>query len=227
MKKNKKLKIINKYNLKNKYFKINKIFKIIKKLNFVKFNSSIDLYINVYLKNKKDIFIHKNILLPYGNGKKYKILLLVQKNIRYKFKKFKIDYIGGNKYINKIKNDKWIKFNIIITTTYYMNKLLKLGKILGTKNLMPNINNNTITDNPYDVVKNLIDGKKNEIKINKNNNNIINLTIGKISFDENKLIKNLEYVLYILKNLKKKYNFIYIKNIYISSTMGPSLKLFL
>ncbi|WGH28110.1 MAG: 50S ribosomal protein L1 [Candidatus Shikimatogenerans bostrichidophilus] len=212
----------NKINLNN--YKINEIFKILKKINYVNFDSSIDIYINLIIKNKNDFIINKIFNLPYSNGKKYIILALVPKIMRNKIKKLNINYIGGNKYIEKIKNEKWTKFDILITTSIYMKKLLNLGKILGSKNLMPNLNNNTITENPYEKIKEIIESKKINININ-NKTNIINITIGKISFNENKLMKNLKYILNEINILKKKYNYLIIKNLYISSTMSPSLKL--
>ncbi|WGH27116.1 MAG: 50S ribosomal protein L1 [Candidatus Shikimatogenerans bostrichidophilus] len=221
--KHKKLKKLFKDNNIKKEYNIDNIFKILKKINFVNFDSSIDLYINLIFKKKKNIIIKEYFKLPYSNGKKKKILLLIPKNIRNKFKKFNIDYIGGKKYINMIKEKKWTKFDIIITTKYYMPKLLKLGKILGKKGLMPNLDNNTITNNPYDKVKEIIESKK--ILINIINNKIINLTIGKISYNNNKLIKNLKYIIKKFIFLKKKYNNFLIKNIYLSSTMSPSFKL--
>ncbi|WOX79394.1 50S ribosomal protein L1 [Candidatus Shikimatogenerans bostrichidophilus] len=212
--------------MKNNNYNIDKIFKIIKKYNKTKFDSSIDMYINLILNKKKNNnninIIKENLLLPYGNGKKYIILAIIPKKQRDKIKKlnYKSIYIGGNKYIKKIKNKKWTKFNVIVTTKSYINKILKLGKILGSKGLIPS--NNNITNDPYKAIKQIISSKYIEIK--NNNNKIINITIGKISFDNKILIKNLKYILNKMDILKNKYLF-NIKNIYLSSTMGPSFKL--
>ncbi|WOX79259.1 50S ribosomal protein L1 [Candidatus Shikimatogenerans bostrichidophilus] len=206
-------------------YNIEKILKKIKKYNKTKFDSSIDMYINlIFNKNKNINIIKENLLLPYGNGKKNIILAIIPKNQRDKIKKlnYKYIYIGGNKYINKIKNKKWTKFNVIVTTKNYINKILKLGKILGSKGLIPS--NNNITNDPYDVIKKIISSKYIDIKTN--NNKIINITIGKISFDNNILIKNFKYILKIIDIIKNKY-FFNIKSIYLSSTMGTSFKLLL
>ncbi|WGH26619.1 MAG: 50S ribosomal protein L1 [Candidatus Shikimatogenerans bostrichidophilus] len=217
----KKQKIYNKYNFK-KFYDKKKIFKIIKKINYFKFDSSIDLYINIIFKKKKDLIFNEIIKLPYSNGKKYIILALVPKYMRKKIKKLNIKYIGGINYINKIKKYKWTNYDIIYTTNYYMKEILKLGKILGSKGLIPNKKNNTISNNPYKYIKEKIKSKLIELKIN---NNIINVTIGKISFKKKRLIENLDCILNNLNKILLKYNFLKIKNIYISSTMGPSLKL--
>ncbi|WOX79128.1 ribosomal L1 domain-containing protein [Candidatus Shikimatogenerans bostrichidophilus] len=207
--------------------KLEKIFNKIKKDNKTKFDSSIDIYINLIFNKKKNKtnninLIKENLLLPYGNGKKYIILAIIPKNKRKQIKKlnYKHIYIGGNKYINKIKNKKWTKFNVIVTTKHYINKILKLGKILGSKGLIPS--NNYITNDPYKEIKNIISSKYIEIK--NNNNKIINITIGKTSFENKILIKNLKFILNKIEIIKKKYLF-NIKNIYLSSTMGTSFKL--
>ncbi|WGH27630.1 MAG: 50S ribosomal protein L1 [Candidatus Shikimatogenerans bostrichidophilus] len=221
MKKKNKEKLYKKYNF-NKFYNEKEIFNIIKKINNNKFDSSIDLYINIIFKKKKDFIFNEFVKLPYSNGKKYIILALVPKYMRKKIKKLNIKYIGGTNYIKKIEKYKWTNFDIIYTTDYYMNKILKLGKILGSKGLIPNKKNYTISDNPYKYIKEKIKSKIIELKINKN---IINVTIGKISFKKKILIKNLNFFLKKIKKILLKYNFLKIKNIYISSTMGPSLKL--
>ncbi|WGH25726.1 MAG: 50S ribosomal protein L1 [Candidatus Shikimatogenerans bostrichidophilus] len=219
-----KKKKIKKYNFKKKYSLVKSI-KIIKYCNNTKFDSSIDMYINIKLnKKKKDILIFKkNLNLPYSNGKKKKILALVYKEDRKKIKKLGVKYVGGYKYINKIKNEKWLNFDLIVTNKFYMNELVKLGKILGSKGLIPNIDEGNITENPYKIIKNIILGKKIIIKPDKYG--IIHTTVGKVSYEDKKIIDNIKFILKQIKKIKINNKNLLLKNVFLSSTMGPSVKL--
>ncbi|XBT18820.1 MAG: 50S ribosomal protein L1 [Candidatus Shikimatogenerans sp. AspAUS03] len=210
---------------KNKKYSINKAIKIL--LNITKniYNkciNSIDISINI--KKKKKILIRESLMLPYFNGKKYNILILtnnlldIKKNNRKKI----VKYIGGEKYIKKIKN-KWLNFNMLITTPLFMNKISNLGKILGSKNLMPNPILGNITEDPLKAAQNILKGKI-EIKMDKFY--IINCSVGRSNFSKDKIKKNIIYLINFILNLRIiSNNKTYIKNIFLSSTYSPSIKI--
>ncbi|WGH24625.1 MAG: hypothetical protein NHF92_00020 [Candidatus Shikimatogenerans bostrichidophilus] len=211
------------FNKSNKY-KIDEAISILKDNHFAKFNSSINIYINLK-NNNKNLTFKNTYFLPYSNGRKNKILVLIEKRFRNIIKdKINIEYIGGSKYISNIDNNDIINFDYIISSKYYMKYLLNFAKILGKKNILPNYDSDTIVNekNYLDIIKKYKNGKNITIKIDKNN--IIHLMIGKINFKNDIIIKN---YLYIIEKINKINRNIYINNIYINTTMSPSLKLFI
>ncbi|XBT18288.1 MAG: hypothetical protein ABNO50_00465 [Candidatus Shikimatogenerans sp. Tduv] len=213
---------------KNKYYNLEKAINIIKEICNNIYNrckSSIDLSIN--FNNKNNIFnkiaFKKIIKFPYKNNKIYKYLVLTnnKKDIKI-IKNMGIKYVGGEEYINKIKN-KWIDFNIIITIPLFMEKIVKLGNILGPKNLIPNNFLGNITNNPIDTIKELEEGK---VLIKMDKYKIINCSIAKSDFSINKIKTNIIYLLNnILSTKPINNNKDYIKSIFISSTFSPSVKI--
>ncbi|BDT61524.1 MAG: hypothetical protein RDO_0520 [Flavobacteriales endosymbiont of Rhyzopertha dominica] len=192
-----------------------------------KFDQSIDLYINIkFIKNKNNNIYKENINLPHNNGKKKIILALVEKKFRKKIKKLNIDYIGGKKYINKIKNNKLKNINYLITNKNYYKIIINnnINKILIKNKLIPNTNNYIITNKPYKIIKNILNN--NIIYLTIEINKVINITIGKQSYKIENLINNYNYIIKKFNLFKIKYQLI-IKNIYISSTMGKSIKILL
>ncbi|WGH25175.1 MAG: hypothetical protein NHF96_00020 [Candidatus Shikimatogenerans bostrichidophilus] len=200
---------------------------IIKKYSFTKFIPSINLTINLEIKNIKNFNLKETIYLPNSNGKKYNLLVLIDKKYRKKIFNMGIKLVGGMNYIKKIEEYKWTDFDLIISNKYYMENLLKLGKILGGKNLMPSYEEDTIIDN-YDKnslkkIKKIILGKRLLIKPDKYG--ILHLVIGKNNIENKKIIENIYFIIKFLNRIKINGKNIYINSIYINSTMSPSLKL--
>ncbi|UOQ32951.1 50S ribosomal protein L1 [Candidatus Karelsulcia muelleri] len=186
----------------------------------INFSIDIDIILNIDYKNQ-NIPIREAIPLPYGNGKKYKILALIEKEKRkelYNIKEKNLK-IGYKKYIEKIKT-KFIKFDIIIATPKTMQLVSQLGKILGPKGLMPNPVLGTVTNSPQKIINEIINGK---IFLKSDRYGIIHSSIGRINFQNQQLISNIQFLINYLK--RKKNNTLkgeLIKKIYLSSTMGTS-----
>ncbi|WGH25598.1 MAG: hypothetical protein NHG13_00245 [Candidatus Shikimatogenerans bostrichidophilus] len=210
-----------------KYYNIEKIIKIIKKINYTKFISSINLTIVLKKKKNKVINIKKVLLLPYGSKLKKKILVFNKNKIikdkinKLKFKKYII--LGDINILNKIEQKKKINYYIILSDKHNLDKIIKLAKILGPKGLIPNNEEETITENPIKLIEDIYNGKRKIMKTDKYG--IIHLMIGKIKLKEEKIIKNIKYVLGEIKKIKINNSNILIDKIYINTTMGPSLKL--
>ncbi|WGH25362.1 MAG: 50S ribosomal protein L1 [Candidatus Shikimatogenerans bostrichidophilus] len=219
-------KIIENYK-KNKIYNLKESLEIIKKYSFTKFIPTINLTINLDIKNIKNFNLKKTIYLPHSNGKKYNLLVLIDKYYRKKILNMGIKLVGGMNYINKIEKYKWTKFDLIISNKYYMEKLLKLGRILGVKNLMPSYEEDTIIDNyskkSLKMIKKIILGKRLLIKPDKYG--ILHLIVGKNNIINEKIIKNISFIIKYLKTIKFNGKNLYIDSIYINSTMSPSLKL--
>ncbi|MGX7590584.1 50S ribosomal protein L1 [Candidatus Karelsulcia muelleri] len=197
------------------------LYKIKKKnKNKINFSIDIDIILNIDYKNK-NIPIRAAIPLPYGNGKKYKILALIEKEKRkelYNIKEKHV-YIGYKKYLSKLKN-KFLKFDIIIATPKTMQLVSQLGKILGPKGLMPNPFLGTVTNSPQKIIKEILNGK---IFLKSDRYGIIHSSIGRINFTNQQILSNIQFLINYLK--RKTNNTLkgeLIKKIYLSSTMGNS-----
>ncbi|XZQ54616.1 MAG: 50S ribosomal protein L1 [Candidatus Karelsulcia muelleri] len=215
-KKNKKL--YNNIDFKKKY-SLDEASKLVTQQLFTKFDSSVDVAICLGVDPKKpNQMIRGTVNLPYGTGKKVRVLALIPPEREKEIKN--AEYIGLDNYIKKIYNG-WLEFDVIVTIPSVMIKLGPLGKILGPRGLMPNPKAGTVTQNPKKSINEIKSGKI-EFKVDKYG--IIHNVIGKVSFGFEKIKQNFLKLISVL-NKKKPSTFkgIYFKKIYLSSTMGPSL----
>ena len=203
---------------------IEKLLPLIKKNCTAKFDESIDLSMQINNKQKKnEINLRTVINMPGGTGKKVKVAVICEESKLKEAKDASADIVGGDDFIEKIKNGD-LNFDKLICTPSMMIKLSKLGKILGPKGLMPNPKLGTVTDNIKKAVK---DSKSGQVEIRNDKDGNIGVALGKKSFSDENLIKNYNAILETLE--KEKSNVTIkgdlIKNTYITSTMGVSYKL--
>jgi len=206
-----------------KPLKINELLPMVKKNCTTKFDESIDLSITINNKQKKnEINIRTAINLPGGTGKKVKVAVVAEETKHKDAKEAGADIVGGDDFIEKIKNGD-LNFEKLISSTSMMLKLSKLGKILGPKGLMPNPKLGTVTDDISSAVKNAKSGQV-ELKNDKDGN--IGLSFGKKSFSDDKLIKNFDTIIETIDREKSNYTIKgdLIKNVFITSSMGVSYK---
>ena len=160
--------------------------------------------------------------LPNGTGKDVKVLALVTPDKEDEAKKAGADFVGLDEFLNKIKEG-WTDVDVIITMPSVMGKLGPLGKILGPRGLMPNPKTGTVTMNVGKAVEETKAGKI-DFKVDKNGT--IHVAIGKVSFSSDKIFQNAKEVLdNILKIKPSSSNGIYMKSIFMSSTMSPGIKI--
>ena len=196
----------------------------IKNMSKTKFTESIDISLKVNIKKIKgsDNSVRTVVELPNGNGKIVKVAVLCDENKMSDAKKSGADIYGSEELITKISSGK-IEFDKLVCTPNMMPKMAKLGKILGPKGLMPNPKLGTVTDDIISTV-NKVKNKFTEVKNDKDGN--IGISVGRKSFDQNKLSENIKIVFETLKKEKPNlFNSEMVKNIYLSSTMSPSLKI--
>ena len=209
----------------NKIETLEEAIKNIKKNCTTKFDESIDVSLNLNLKQKKEeVNLRTVVNLPNGNGKKIKLAVLCEESKIKEAKDSGAELVGSDKLISDITNGK-INFDKLISTPNMMTKVGKLGKILGPKGLMPNPKLGTVTTDIKKTVKALKEGQI-EIKNDKDGN--IAASIGKKSFPDSKIIEN--FNAFIQTILKEKPNGIkgdFILSSFITSTMGISFKLIL
>jgi len=215
---------ISKNAVKNKKIDVKEAIDLVKKNSTTKFDESIDLSLKINLKQSKggDFSLRTIVNLPNGSGKKHKVAVLCEAEKIDEAKKAGADMVGLDDYIKKIK-DGWTDVDVIITMPSVMGKLGPLGKILGPRGLMPNPKTGTVTMNVGKAVQEVKAGKI-DFKVDKNG--IIHVSIGKISFDANKIKENASEVLNHLVKIKPSSSKgVYLKSISMSSTMSPGIKI--
>ncbi len=207
---------------KEKLYTLKEASDIIKSFTDLKFDSSVDLALNLGVDPKKaDQNVRGVVSLPNGTGKDVKVLALVTPDKEDEAKKSGADFIGLDEYLQKIK-DGWTDVDVIITMPSIMGKLGPLGKILGPRGLMPNPKTGTVTMNVGKAVEEVKAGKI-DFKVEKNG--IVHVSIGKVSFDAEKIYENAKEVIqHIIKIKPSSSKGNYLKSISMSSTMSPGIK---
>ena len=214
--------IITKLNSSKKY-SLQDAASLIKDISTTKFDASVDLSVRLGVDPKKaNEMVRGVVTLPNGTGKNIKVLALVTPDKENEAKEAGADYIGLEEFITKIKGG-WTDIDVIVTVPSVMAKLGPLGKILGPRGLMPNPKTGTVT---MDIKKAILDVKGGKIDFKVEKAGIIHAAIGKVSFDSKKIFENAEELLKAIVRLKPsstKGN--YIKTIFMSSTMSPSISI--
>ena len=222
-KRSKRYKEILKNEAKDKKFALKEIIELVKKNSTTKFDESIDVSLKINLKQSKggDLSLRTVVNLPNGSGKKSKVAVLCEPDKVNDFKKSGADIVGSDDLIEKIASGKF-DFTKLVCTPSMMSKIGKHGKVLGPKGLMPNPKLGTVTN---DVAKAVKDIKKGLVEIRNDKDGNLASTIGRKSFTSEKLLENFNHFLESVK--KEKPDTIkgeFIKNTYITSTMGISYK---
>ncbi len=195
---------------------------VVKGISNAKFDASVDIAVRLGVDPRKaNQMVRGTVSLPHGTGKDVKVLVLCNPDKAEEAKAAGADFVGADEYIEKIKGG-WTAVDVIITTPHLMAKVGALGKILGPRGLMPNPKTGTVT---MDVGKAVTEVKAGKIdfKVDKFGN--IHAAVGKVSFDADKLIENANEVIQSLIKLKPaSAKGAYIKSIFLSSTMSPSVQ---
>ncbi len=196
---------------------------LIKEITNVKFDASVDLAVRLNVDPRKaNQMVRGVVTLPHGTGKDVKVLALVTPDKEAEAKEAGADYVGLDEYLTKIKGG-WTDVDVIVTMPSVMGKLGPLGRILGPRGLMPNPKTGTVT---MDVAKAVSDVKAGKIDFKVEKTGIVHAAIGKVSFDADKIEGNARELLTTLVKLRPQTaKGVYIKSIYMSSTMSPSVEI--
>ena len=206
---------------KTKLYNLDEACSLLKDITTTKFDSSVDLAVRLGVDPKKaNEMVRGVVSLPNGTGKDMKVLALVSPDKEDEAKKAGADFVGLDEYIEKIKGG-WTDVDVIVTMPSVMGKLGPLGRILGPRGLMPNPKTGTVT---MDVAKAVSDVKAGKIDFKVDKAGIVHAPIGKVSFSPDKIAGNASELIQTLIKLKPTSSKgTYIKSIFISSTMSPSL----
>ncbi len=211
-----------KYN-KEEIFPLEKAIDIVKETTYTKFDASVDLDIRLGVDPRKaNQMVRGTVALPHGTGKTVRVLVLCTPDKEEEAKAAGADYYGLDEYIDKIKGG-WTDIDVVITMPSVMAKVGALGRILGPRGLMPNPKTGTVT---MEVGKAVEDVKAGKIDFKVDKFGIIHAGIGKVSFDNKKILDNAKELIGTIIKLKPtSAKGTYVKSIYISSTMGPGVQI--
>ncbi len=206
-----------------KQYKLTEAAKLVKEISVTKFDASVDIDIRLGVDPRQaNQMVRGTVTLPHGTGKVLRVLVLCTPDKEDEAKSAGADFVGLDEYINKIKGG-WTDVDIIITMPPVMSKVGQLGKILGPRGLMPNPKSGTVT---MDIGKAVEDVKKGKIEFKVDKYGIIHSSIGKTSFETDKIVDNAKELINTIYKLKPSAaKGTYVKSIYLSSTMSPGLQI--
>ena len=196
---------------------------LVKEITTTKFDASIDLAIRLGVDPKKaNQMVRGVVTLPHGTGKDVRVLALVTPDKEAEAEEAGADFIGLDEYLQKIK-DGWTDVDVIVTMPSVMGKLGPLGRVLGPRGLMPNPKTGTVT---MDIKKAVTDVKGGKIDFKVDKTGIVHAAIGKASFTADKIYENADELLKTISKLKPSTTKgIYVKSVFMSSTMSPSISI--
>ncbi|HNQ26391.1 MAG TPA: 50S ribosomal protein L1 [Aquaticitalea sp.] len=206
---------------KNKLYSLEEASALLKEITYTKFDASVDIAVRLGVDPRKaNQMVRGVVSLPHGTGKDMKVLALVTPDKEQEAKEAGADYVGLDEYLDKIKNG-WTDVDVIVTMPAIMGKLGPLGRVLGPRGLMPNPKTGTVT---MEVGKAVAEVKAGKIDFKVDKTGIVHAPIGKASFTADKLVGNAKELVSTLIKLKPTTaKGTYVKSIYISSTMSPSI----
>lgn len=207
---------------KSKAYSIEEAVALVKKTSNLKFDAGVDVVFKLGLDVRHaDQQLRGAVVLPHGTGKSKKVLVVTKGAKLEEAKAAGADVVGSEEILAEIQKG-WLDFEVMIATPDMMAQLGKLGRILGPKGLMPNPKTGTVT---MDIAKAVQETKAGKVTYRTDKNGNVHMPIGRVSFDEEKLVENFKTVYDLMARSKpSSAKGVYMKNIVISSTMGPSIK---
>ena len=209
---------------KNKLYTKEEAIKLVKETSITKFDGTIEVALKLNLDTRKaDQQLRGSMVLPHGTGKTKTVLVIAKGEAAEAAKNAGADYVGDTDMIDKIQKENWFDYDVIVATPDMMAALGKIGRVLGPKGLMPNPKTGTVTPTPAKAVEDI---KKGMVSYKTDSYGNVHTVIGKVSFDDKKLLENLDYVINTINKTKPSVvKGKYIENITVASTMGPGVKI--
>mgnify|MGYP003572676946 CR=1 FL=1 len=206
---------------KSKAYNLEEAIDVVKEMTFTKFDASVDLDVRLGVDPRKaNQMVRGIVTLPHGTGKEVRVLVLCTPDKEDEAKAAGADYVGLDEYVDKIKKG-WTDFDVVVTMPPVMPKIGPLGRVLGPRGLMPNPKTGTVT---MDIGKAVEEVKAGKIDFKVDKFGIVHSSVGKVSFDRDKIAENArEFLQMIIKLKPSSAKGTYMKSVYISSTMSPGV----
>ncbi|MBU4404125.1 MAG: 50S ribosomal protein L1 [Candidatus Aminicenantes bacterium] len=202
---------------------LNEAITLLKEIKASKFDESVDVSVRLSVDPKyPEQMVRGTVVLPHGTGKVKRVLVIAAGEKQKEAMEAGADFVGGDEIVEKIQKENWFDYDVVISTPDMMKSVGKLGKALGTKGLMPSPKSGTVTFNVRETVAEI---KKGRVEFRVDKSGIINSSIAKTSFDTEKIVENSKtFITAILKARPVTLKGRYVKSVFISSTMSPSIK---
>ncbi len=196
---------------------------LVKQTGKAKFDETIELSVRLGVDPRHaDQQVRGTVVLPHGTGKTVRVLVFAKGDKAEEARAAGADFVGDNDLADKIKNENWFDFDVAVATPDMMGVVGKIGRILGPKGLMPNPKTGTVT---MDITKAIEEIKAGKVEYRIDKTAIAHVPIGKVSFDADKLTENLNVLMGAINRAKPaSAKGVYVKSLYLSSTMGPSIR---
>jgi len=203
---------------------LNEAIPLLKEIKASKFDESVDVSVRLSVDPKyPEQMVRGTVVLPFGTGKVKRVLVIAAGEKQKEASEAGADFVGGDEIVEKIQKENWFDYDVVISTPDMMKSVGKLGKALGTKGLMPSPKSGTVTFNIRDTVAEI---KKGRVEFRVDKSGIIHSSIAKTSFDAEKIIENSKaFLSAILKARPATLKGKYVKSVFISSTMSPSIRI--
>lgn len=208
----------------SKLYEVKEAVELLKDMSQAKFDETVELHFRLGVDGRHaDQQIRGAMVLPHGTGKSQKVLVIAKGEKAMEAEQAGADFVGAEDMIEKIQKENWFDFDIIVATPDMMGMLGRLGRVLGPKGLMPNPKSGTVT---FDIARAVNEIKMGKIEYRLEKANMIHTIAGKLSFETDKLVENIEALMdTIIKAKPASSKGIYIKNLTLTSSMGPGIKL--
>ena len=205
---------------KTNLYSLEEALNLMRDVKFSKFDETVDMSIKIVHKSFQNI--RGSAVLPHGNGKEKKVLVLCKGDKQKEAQDAGADYVGAEDLIEKIKSG-WIDFQAVVATPEMMKDVGKLGPVLGRKGLMPKPKSGTVTEDVKGIVKELKGGR---VEYKSDKTGVVHMGVGKLSFDDEKIKDNIQsFYNQVLKDKPSDAKGNYIKSVHVSSSMGPGIKI--
>lgn len=207
-----------------KLYDMNEALELLKQISKAKFDETVEVHVKLGVDGRHaDQQVRGAVVLPHGIGKTKKVLVIAKGDKAAEAEAAGADFVGSDDMINKIQNENWFDFDVMVATPDMMGLVGRLGRVLGPKGLMPNPKSGTVT---FDVARAVNEIKAGKVEYRLDKTNIVHVVIGKVSFETEKLAENFHTIMEaIVKAKPAAAKGTYVRSVTVASTMSPGIRL--